>query len=81
MSSLIPNNLSVIINNKINNKNNLEKKSEFNCNAKEFVPQEKTKNPFLKNKLEKIYENKFENFMFDNLESDFIKNNEWLFFH
>lgn len=45
--------------------------SDLNVNAKEFVPRQN----YTKVKLDKLQEN----ILFDNLEKDFVKNNEWLF--
>lgn len=44
----------------------------LNPNAKKFKPQIKTS-------LKNILKNVDEEIFFDNLEQDFIKNNEWLF--
>lgn len=49
------------------------KSSDLNVNAKEFVPRQNC----VKVKLEKMLKEKI---LFDNLEKDFVKNNEWLFF-
>ena len=49
--------------------------AHLNVKAKEFVPKEKK--CIFKEKIEKILKEKL---VFDNLEKEFIKNNEWLFF-
>lgn len=56
----------------------------LNTNAKEFKPTSKptssnpTSSKKIQNKTPSIVD---ENLFFDNLEKDFVKNNEWLFFH
>lgn len=56
----------------------------LNTNAKEFKPTSKptsskqTSPKKISNKTPSIVD---ENLFFDNLEKDFVKNNEWLFFH
>jgi hypothetical protein len=57
----------------------------LNTNAKEFIPtsskptsSKPTSSKKIQNKPPSIVD---ENLFFDNLEKDFVKNNEWLFFH
>jgi hypothetical protein len=53
---------------------NFKKKPELNPSALEFIPENIKKDDF------KQYDNKKTNEIFDSLEKDFIKNNDWIFY-
>ena len=68
MSSFTPmiiNSFKSNFNVKGNTKSNIEIKSELNPNAAEFIPEKNGEN---------------ENKIFDSLEKEFVKNNDWIFY-
>lgn len=80
MSTFIP-----IFMNLISSKPDIKINSELNPSAKEFIPENKknititTQNVTITQNIKKE-EDKFDEKLFDSLEDDFIKKNDWLFY-
>ena len=79
MSTFIP-----IFMNLISSKPDIKINSELNPSAKEFIPENKknitiTQNVTITQNINKE-EEKFDEKLFDSLEDDFIKKNDWLFY-
>lgn len=73
MSTFIP-----IFMNLISSKPDIKINSELNPSAKEFIPENK-KNITITQNIKKE-EEKFDEKLFDSLEDDFIKKNDWIFY-
>jgi hypothetical protein len=73
MSTFIP-----IFMNLISSKPDIKINSELNPSAKEFIPENK-KNITITQNINKE-EEKFNEKLFDSLEDDFIKKNDWIFY-